>query len=504
MKDMNVDANALTFGQYARSLTQGTALSRSEETVDAKKKSAKLREICSTESFRTLMNKSKDASTRKKIVSMFAAKKDKEQDSRTTSPRPKSWAHKRMDLSIEVVESPSRSFRARTPTVGQLATAAATASSPDVEQLEKRRNAMSASRAIDLKRAMRTRRSSSAQRRLSLSPAVVAAASKELLRRRSSSNDEKEKEQQEVPRLSISVSQQPVLSSSSSSSKTLSPPDNMNQVHVLMWCRTPVGGDDVNGFSLLDEELLASWSLRPDLRRHNDKLNPPYGEPFVPRLKYSIRRDGVKKEERGDVKYVSPVQLRLYLEETIELHGYGALQDLFKTSPFLYWNMLWYCTRVGIPMPLNGPIPSSARVVIRWDEKPLNQRLCEDLGCKDEKELAELKESFELESLTWQTNLRFLLKKRSRNSNICSSIYQQCLWLSSTRDYKDRASDTSSSITLETMRSLQAKWLEFDAAYIFARRQLPKEYENLLNRKIDMRGTCSLCIPIRAFFGLVL
>ena len=189
---------------------------------------------------------------------------------------------------------------------------------------------MSAGNAIDLKRVMRTRRSSHAQRRLSLSPAVVAAASKDLKRRSSSNDEDVELERNvSIPTLSVSVSPMSTPPPTSATSSTSS-----SRVQVLMWCRTPVGGDDVKEFSLLDEEMLASWSLRPELRRHNDQLNPPYGEPFVPRLKYCIK-DPEKKEIRGDVKYVSPVQLRLYLEETIELHGYGILHDLAKTSPFL-------------------------------------------------------------------------------------------------------------------------------------------------------------------------
>ena len=335
MKEMNVEANALTFGQYAQSLKQGKAVRALSSDDSEKKKSPtqKLKDVCSSKSFRAMMKKNKNKE-RKYVVQMFGEKSmvSDTKKKNTSSTRPKSWAHKTLNIETNTPTPSLRLSRRRTPTLSQLATAAATASSPDVQTLEsKRRNVMSAGNAIDLKRVMRTRRSSHAQRRLSLSPAVVAAASKDLKRRSSSNDEDVELERNvSIPTLSVSVSPMstppPTTSTSSSTSSS--------RVQVLMWCRTPVGGDDVKEFSLLDEEMLASWSLRPELRRHNDQLNPPYGEPFVPRLKYCIK-DPEKKEIRGDVKYVSPVQLRLYLEETIELHGYGILHDLANTSPFL-------------------------------------------------------------------------------------------------------------------------------------------------------------------------
>lgn len=343
MKEMNVEANALTFGQYAQSLNQGKAVRALSSDDSEKKKSPtqKLKDVCSSKSFRAMMNKNKNTE-RKYVVQMFGEKsvvsdtkkKNTSSSSSSSSTRPKSWAHKTLNIETSTPTPPGLSLRLsrrRTPTLSQLATAAATASSPDVQNLEnKRRNCMSAGNAIDLKRVMRTRRSSHAQRRLSLSPAVVAAASKDLKRRSSSNDEDVELERNvSIPTLSVSVSPMSTPPPTSATSSTSS-----SRVQVLMWCRTPVGGDDVKEFSLLDEEMLASWSLRPELRRHNDQLNPPYGEPFVPRLKYCIK-DPEKKEIRGDVKYVSPVQLRLYLEETIELHGYGILHDLAKTSPFL-------------------------------------------------------------------------------------------------------------------------------------------------------------------------
>ena len=96
-----------------------------------------------------------------------------------------------------------------------------------------------------------------------------------------------------------------------------------------------------------------------------------------------------------------------------------------------YWNMLWYCTRVGIPMPFdNGPVPRTANIIIRFDEKPLSERLSQDLGCKDVKEYKKLCEGFELASPTYQTSMRTLLQKRSANSDKVkrSSIYHQFLW----------------------------------------------------------------------------
>ena len=158
-------------------------------------------------------------------------------------------------------------------------------------------------------------------------------------------------------------------------------------------------------------------------------------------------------------------------------------------------------------MPLdNGPVPRTANIIIRFDEKPLSERLSQDLGCKDVKEYKKLCEGFELASPTYQTSMRALLQKRSENSDKVkrSSIYHQFLWLSSVRNYKERTRDTSGGLSLETMRNVQKKWSNSMQLYIHTRKQLPPDHEAMLNTKIDMRGTASLCIPIRAFFGLAL
>ena len=189
----------------------------------------------------------------------------------TSSTRPKSWAHKTLNIETNTPTPSLRLSRRRTPTLSQLATAAATASSPDVQTLEsKRRNVLSAGDAIDLKHVMRTRRSSKAQRRLSLSPAVVAAASKDL-KRRSSSNDERQNIS--IPKLSVSVSPMstpPHPPPPTTTTFTSSTTSSSSRVQVLMWCRTPVGGEDVNEFSLL--HLSHSYHIKVPLRKETEDL----------------------------------------------------------------------------------------------------------------------------------------------------------------------------------------------------------------------------------------
>ena len=75
MKEMNVEANALTFGQYAQSLNQGKAVRALSSDDSEKKKSPtqKLKDVCSSKSFRAMMNKNKNTE-RKYVVQMFGEK----------------------------------------------------------------------------------------------------------------------------------------------------------------------------------------------------------------------------------------------------------------------------------------------------------------------------------------------------------------------------------------------------------------------------------------------
>jgi len=76
----------------------------------------------------------------------------------------------------------------------------------------------------------------------------------------------------------------------------------------------------------------------------------------------------------GSNRYLSPAALRVQLEDLVSERGEAVLcqEELITSAPAVYWNLVWYCARSGLPL----PVPSkhrrrghsySERVLIGWD-----------------------------------------------------------------------------------------------------------------------------------------
>lgn len=93
---------------------------------------------------------------------------------------------------------------------------------------------------------------------------------------------------------------------------------------------------------------------------------------------FAVRTDGWYKvtdsfgEKASDMVFqvalISPLALRDRLERAIEEHGEEQLtqEKLLDSAPSLYWNLVWYCARLRMPLPL---ISSSLRRWHGWAER---------------------------------------------------------------------------------------------------------------------------------------
>ncbi len=87
------------------------------------------------------------------------------------------------------------------------------------------------------------------------------------------------------------------------------------------------------------------------------------------------------------VPYLSPVVLRKEVESLISLDGTEILEkeELVRDSPIIYWNLVWYFSRLELPTYL--PLLSL------WDFQKRNEELVKVSGMVDS---SYIKESMEL------------------------------------------------------------------------------------------------------------
>lgn len=548
MQSMDVEANAVTFGQYSLALTRGAA-----NMAIRQRSPSRLRRLRGSERFVELVSEERRAKRsslrglKKKLIMSFSPKQDSvdvkltpnektkrarrkklfEEKVKRGIPRPKSWsAGRRSDadaLHVETTATTPTPLLLRkdtsspavdSPTLAQQATAVATAIRPTPKSRYKTRS---------LGRADKVRSplvGVGVQKRLSLSPHIVAQTA---LRMSMGRVDHEEESVAMVASLRKAISSPARCDTGTTTAEdTQQRNDDVDKEdkastrkvslppRVVMWCRTPLDDDSDNDqearLALLDEEILALWAKRPSADRFDTKLVSSSGESFSPTLKYKIMRSGDGDDEtRGEVEYLSPDVLRTKLEEIIEMNGYGVLHILSRTSPNLYWNLLWYCTRLDLPMPVGGPVSVDADVAIQWDERSFEDRFERDLGLESQDDVRASCQDLDRRDPMWQQLIRRLVPSSSTRSS-CSSLYQRILWLRyKTRENsgKDRNAYLGS-VSLELLRDTQMKGFEFDAAYLHAIRQLPSSLQSCLMKGTDTRELCSLCIPIRAFMGTVL
>lgn len=103
---------------------------------------------------------------------------------------------------------------------------------------------------------------------------------------------------------------------------------------------------------LMDEQVMLGWGPVVD---DGSTFCPVCRERFTALLHYRVWRGS------GDVitswcQYLSPSLLRAHMETVVTRHcadvtgsGTVTVDDLLTASPPLYWNMLWYSTRLALP-----------------------------------------------------------------------------------------------------------------------------------------------------------
>jgi len=76
-----------------------------------------------------------------------------------------------------------------------------------------------------------------------------------------------------------------------------------------------------------------------------------------------------------ECNYISPVNLRLQLEEFIQVHGPEGLtrEDLWREDPTLFLNLWWYCARFELPLPLSPHKSYGSRNTTTLDGNNSNQ-----------------------------------------------------------------------------------------------------------------------------------
>ena len=73
------------------------------------------------------------------------------------------------------------------------------------------------------------------------------------------------------------------------------------------------------------------------------------------------------------VIYLSPVALRVVLEDLLLAHGDDALNDrwLAEHRPYFRWNVIWFCARLRLPLPWVTPPGSEKPYVVIGRERSL-------------------------------------------------------------------------------------------------------------------------------------
>ncbi len=77
----------------------------------------------------------------------------------------------------------------------------------------------------------------------------------------------------------------------------------------------------------------------------------------VPQKEDVAAEDGFNMSEvHGSVAYISPLSLRTEIEELLHRQGRGAFAcaSMRQSHPDLFYNMVWFCTRLQLPLPFFG------------------------------------------------------------------------------------------------------------------------------------------------------
>ena len=140
----------------------------------------------------------------------------------------------------------------------------------------------------------------------------------------------------------------------------------------------------VCGFCMTDDEMMAEWAGFPSVatgaskpKREGEGRQSKHGimeahvivcvmchADVVPLLHVQqyehSNADGVSRLillEETSVPYISPFGVRFKMEAVIAENGTDILNSswLLETFPYLYWNMLWYSTRLDLPSGLSPP-----------------------------------------------------------------------------------------------------------------------------------------------------
>lgn len=275
-----------------------------------------------------------------------------------------------------------------------------------------------------------------------------------------------------------------------------------------MWSRTPAKSTKTSelAFGMFDEEMLAQWASTSRTDVHRSELVTPQGDRFVPKLKYRW----ASEKESQEVDYLSPSQLRLRLEEVIDLKGYGVLQVLFKSMPVLYWNLIWYCSRLGLPIPVEGPVRREATT--QWDSHRFSlERVAFDAGLSKTC-AAEIVSDLDQMRPMWQNSLRRLVTARDTESDRSQSpprplsLYQKSVLLK----YGGRLAAVinedvrSDAYDAESIRKYQDDWSREESDIRQAVVALPPDHLRQCESAVDVPTQSLARVIIRSYFGLLL
>ena len=115
---------------------------------------------------------------------------------------------------------------------------------------------------------------------------------------------------------------------------------------------------------------------------------------LVPTDKTPNNKDNLRMLWDEKVAYLSPFGLRFGIEEVAHQIGEKAVNSiwLYEKRPDLYWNAVWYCTRIGVPsgfLPLEskGDGPFDGVVFTGWREHIVRLKVCNYLNGFFKKEI---------------------------------------------------------------------------------------------------------------------
>ena len=152
---------------------------------------------------------------------------------------------------------------------------------------------------------------------------------------------------------------------------------------ILMWSQCRCLGCFTD---MLDEEIMGAWT--PENQYKVEVVCPSCGNSAVPTLHFRTMDPGsvaCSKSRLGRFtgpgpfegawEYLSPLMVRSSFEKLIATKGCKGTRrdDLRWDNPALYWNMLWYCCRLGLTFPLLDGHQEGARASSHHD--PLDEQI---------------------------------------------------------------------------------------------------------------------------------